>query len=107
MVHQHDAIDAVRRTVTRAAKPALAPLRAAAAGLHSQLDAEGDAADVTPTARELDELAAMRDELAAAPDLRVGDPSDRAQRATRSASAYLDARRARLKRELHELHELH
>jgi hypothetical protein len=47
---------------------------------------------VTGDAAELEELAAMR-----VAGRRV---EDRADRATRSASAYLDARRRRLKREL-------
>lgn len=116
VVHQHEAIDAVRRTVTRATRPALAPLRAAAASRLGQPDQAGGAASAAadepdprpsaPSAGLRDELAAMRDELTAGPDPLVDDPSDRAQRATRSASAYLEARRARLKRELRELREL-
>jgi hypothetical protein len=123
VVHHHDPMDAVRRTVSRATRPALAPLRAAAATLQSPDAAtlrspdaatlrSPDAAtadpadDARPTplgSEELEELAAMRDELAATPDLRVPEPADRAARATRSASAYLEARRARLRRELREL----
>jgi hypothetical protein len=43
--------------------------------------------------RELDELAALHAAIRETPD----DPAERAQR---SAAAYLDARRARLRREL-------
>jgi hypothetical protein len=125
VVHRDDPLDTVRRTVTRATRPALAPLRVAAATLHAAdaiLDPGGhDAADraVPPhdpgeTEAEAEgegdepvELTVMRHQLAAVPDVRTDEPTDRALRATRSASAYLEARRARLKRELRELGEAH
>lgn len=117
MVHQHDPLDAVRRTVTRATRPALAPLRAAAATLQGPVVAHADpdpASGVTAdtavtdeplTAEEPEELAAMRRQLTASSGAPADAPADRARRATRSASAYLDARRARLRRELRALHD--
>jgi hypothetical protein len=131
VVQRHAPIDTVRRTVTRATRPALIPLRAAASTLPDALrpsdedratDDVGavapaseaplaDAAPAAPAAQTPDavarreELAELRDQLAAAPDLRAGASTERAQRATRSASAYLEARRARLRRELRELAE--
>lgn len=61
--------------------------------------------DTSLDALEVEELVAMRDQFTAAPDVRVAEPTDRAQRATRSAAAYLEARRARLRRELRELRD--
>jgi hypothetical protein len=139
VVHRYAPIDRFRRTVSRAAWPALIPLRAATSSLpdvfgledHPAPDAdpraeplgsvstdrqpgvaatpaEGRAAsraDQLESSEELEELEAMRAHLDAAPDLRADVSTERAQRATRSASAYLEARRARLKRELRELRE--
>jgi hypothetical protein len=108
VVHRHAPIDTVRRTVTRATRPALIPLRVAASTLPDSLRpaAPGDVddADQAP-APGCPELDAMRDQLSATPDLRTELATDRAQRATRSAAAYLEARRARLKGELRDLQE--
>jgi hypothetical protein len=113
VVHRHAPIDTVRRTVTRATRPALIPLRVAASTLPDSLRpaapaAPGDVddADQAP-APGCPELDAMRDQLSATPDLRTELATDRAQRATRSAAAYLEARRARLKGELRDLQEHH
>jgi predicted nucleic acid-binding Zn-ribbon protein len=108
VVHRHAPIDTVRRTVTRATRPALIPLRVAASTLPDSLRpaalGEADDADQA-SAPGCPELDAMRDQLAATPDLQTELATDRAQRATRSAAAYLEARRARLKSELRDLQE--
>lgn len=105
MVHRYAPLATVRRTVTRATRPALVPLRAAVSTLPDAIRPSQDAPR-SPSRARLDELEELRGQLAVdRPGDEVGDPADRAQRATRSASAYLEARRARLKRELAELDE--
>lgn len=108
VVHHHVPIDTVRRTVTRAARPALVPLRVAAQTLPDSLrptaltgadDADEGSAPGPP------ELDALRDQLTASPDLRADVSTERAQRAMRSAAAYLETRRARLRDELRDLRE--
>lgn len=93
MVH-HEATDAVRRTVSRATRPALASLR----GVRAAVGAGEDRPTTEPVhlPLEVEEVAAM---------LVAGDleGADAASRATRSASAYLEARRARLRRELRDM----
>jgi hypothetical protein len=116
VVHRYAPIDRFRRTVSRAIVRSVdVPDRDAGerpdppdppdpVDAHGELDVA-----VTPTGEAApawaEELEVMRDHLAAAPDLRADISTERAQRATRSASAYLEARRARLKRELRELRE--
>lgn len=94
----------VRRTVARATRPVLAPLRLAghvvervaperSTDTSSPDLASAPAEKRMATGRELEELRAMRD---------ADGVEDRAERAARSSSAYLAARRRRLKRELEE-----
>ncbi|MEX0834456.1 MAG: hypothetical protein WD010_00070 [Nitriliruptor sp.] len=96
MVH-HPPLDVVRRTVSRATRPALVPFRAARdLASHATPSDDATAGHTDAPGSELDELAALR--VASADD--VEDP---ARRATRSAAAYLETRRERLRRELDEL----
>ncbi len=95
MVH-HPPLDAVRRTVSRATRPARSPFRAAREfAAHTTEHAHTDGTDGTDE-HELDEVAALRVASAVGAD-------DPARRATRSATAYLETRRQRLRRELDDL----